>query len=87
MDRRVFLGTLGGGLLAAPLAAEGQQAPTIRRIGWVTTAAGTDPEFADARKEGLRRLGWIEGQNIVVEVLFGDTSLRAAVVPAQYVCY
>ncbi len=33
MDRRAFLGTLTGGLLAAPLAAEGQQAGKIYRIG------------------------------------------------------
>jgi putative ABC transport system substrate-binding protein len=28
---------------------------------------GGTPEYIEARKEGLRRLGWIEGQNIIVE--------------------
>ena len=72
MDRRAFLGTLAGGLLAAPLAAEAQAPPTARRIGVV---GGANPESVEARKEGLRRLGWVEGQNIVVERLrMGDRS-------------
>jgi len=33
MDRRAFLGTLAGGLLAAPLAAEAQKAGKVWRIG------------------------------------------------------
>ena len=35
LDRRAFLGTLG--LLAAPLAAEAQQAPKVARIGYLST--------------------------------------------------
>lgn len=34
MDRRTFLGTLAGGLLAAPLAGEAQQSEKIPRIGY-----------------------------------------------------
>jgi putative ABC transport system substrate-binding protein len=72
MDRRVFLSTLGGGLLTAPLAAEAQSPPTVRRIGVI---GGGVPDQVEARKEGLRRLGWVEGQNIVVEyVQTGDES-------------
>ena len=37
-----------------------------------------DAEMVEARKEGLRRLGWVEGQNIVVEELpLGDSSRLA----------
>jgi putative ABC transport system substrate-binding protein len=72
MDRRAFIGTVAGGLLAAPLAVKAQSTPTVRRIGVV---GGTNPESVEARKEGLRRLGWVEGQNIVVEhVPVGDGS-------------
>jgi len=72
MDRRTVLGTFTGSLLAAPLVVEAQSTPTVRRIGVV---GGTDPDRVEARKEGLRRLGWIEGQNIVVEqVETGDGS-------------
>jgi len=37
MDRRAFLGTVG--LLAAPLAAQAQQAGRVPRIGWLTSSA------------------------------------------------
>ena len=33
MDRRAFLGTVAGGLLAAPLAAEAQPAGKVYRVG------------------------------------------------------
>jgi hypothetical protein len=36
MDRRAFIGALAGGLLAAPLAAQAQQAATMYRIGYLT---------------------------------------------------
>jgi putative tryptophan/tyrosine transport system substrate-binding protein len=62
--RRAFLKALTGGLLAAPLAAEAQSTSSVRRIG---VMGGGTPEYIEARKEGLRRLGWIEGQNIIVE--------------------
>ena len=39
MDRRTFLGTLAGGLLAAPLAAEAQSTRKIARIGYLTTSS------------------------------------------------
>ena len=72
MDRRGLLASVGFGLLAAPLAVEAPQSSSVRRIGVVE--AGDKP-LADARKEGLRRLGWIEGENIVVEQLrWGDRS-------------
>lgn len=36
---------------------------------------GATPEYMEARKEGLRQLGWVEGQNILVEqIRVGDRS-------------
>jgi putative ABC transport system substrate-binding protein len=65
MDRRVFIGTLTAGLLAAPLAAEAQRPPAkVARIGLL----GDVPRFLDEPfRQGLRELGYIEGQNIVIE--------------------
>ena len=65
MDRRTFLGTLASGLLAVPLAAEAQQPRgKSARIGLL----GDVPPFLDeAFRQGLRELGYIEGQNIVIE--------------------
>jgi putative ABC transport system substrate-binding protein len=69
MDRRTFLGTLAGGLLAAPLAAEGQQAGKVARIGRLElSSAGTDEAF----RQGLRELGYVEGQNVVLEYRFAE---------------
>jgi ABC-type uncharacterized transport system substrate-binding protein len=71
MDRRRFLLTSLAGVIGAPLAAEAQPVP-VRRIGVVESQAKV---FVEARREGLRRLGWIEGQNLVVEQLrWGDRS-------------
>ena len=61
IDRRVFLGTLA--LLAAPLGAEAQQAGKVFRIGAVVS---TDA-FYDAFLQRLGELGWVPGQNAVVE--------------------
>ena len=72
MDRRGFLLTSLAGAFAVPLVAVAQPKPAVRRIGVVE--AGDKP-LVEARKEGLRRRGWIEGENIVVEQLrWGDRS-------------
>ena len=62
MDRRTFLGTLAGGLLAAPLAVEAQQAGKVYRVGILTNKA-SDPAEArlwQAFRSGLRERGWID---------------------------
>ena len=68
MDRRAFISTLTGGLLAAPLAAEGQQVGRVWRIGFLGAAT---PSVWASRVEGLRGglrdLGYVEGKNIVIE--------------------
>jgi putative ABC transport system substrate-binding protein len=69
MDRRTFLAGTGAVLLAAPRAAEGQQAGKVYRIGILTNKA-SDPAEArlwQAFRSGLREHGWIEGQNILIE--------------------
>ena len=66
MDRRAFLGTLAGGLLAAPLVAEAQQAAKIARIGYLGRKANS--HLHAAFLQGLRDLGYVEGRNVVIEV-------------------
>ena len=68
MNRRVFLRTLGGGLLVAPLATEAQQAKGMHRIGLLSPAAAAAglPNL-EALRAGLRELGYVEGQNITIE--------------------
>jgi len=68
MDRRRFIGTVASGLLAAPLAAEAQQAAKIARIGYLNVnAASANPRLFEAFRQGLRDLGYVEGRNLLIE--------------------
>ena len=68
MDRRAFLGTLTGGLLAAPLAARAQPAAKVPRIGYLSiNLAAAPPNQHEAFRQGLRDLGYVEGRDIVIE--------------------
>ncbi len=64
MERRAFIGTLAGGLLAASFAAEAQQAAKVPRIGYL---ASTLAAANEAFRQGLRDLGYVEGRNVVIE--------------------
>ena len=74
MDRRAFIGTVVGGLLAAPLAAGAQQAGKVWRIGLLSYAASDSGGAArwKAFREQLRELGYVEGQNVFFESRWGD---------------
>jgi putative ABC transport system substrate-binding protein len=55
-------------LLAAPLAAEAQKAGRVYRIGVLdTTPVARNAANLDAFRQGLRELGYVEGQNFVIE--------------------
>jgi putative ABC transport system substrate-binding protein len=67
MHRRTFLGALAGGLLAAPLAAEAQRAEKIARIGMLETRSTVlNAANIDAFQQGMRDLGYKEGQNLEI---------------------
>src|SRR5262245_27735398 len=73
MDRRAFFTMVGGSILVGPLAAEAQ-AGKVARIGclWPTSPADAhrNPSLAAlfaAFREGLRELGYVDGQNIKIE--------------------
>ena len=70
MRRRQFISLLGSAAAAWPLAARAQQSERMRRIGVLMSAAsGTDQEAGVAVfKEVLHQLGWIDGQNVRVEI-------------------
>jgi putative ABC transport system substrate-binding protein len=71
--RRAFIRTVAGGLLAAPLAAEAQQAGKVYRIGVILTAAPNEVgHLIKALSEGLRELGYLEGRNVVFERRFAE---------------
>ena len=66
MDRRASVGTLAGGLLGTPLAAEAQRAEKTPRVGVISERLPSD-SFVAAFRQGLRDLGYVEGRNVVVE--------------------
>src|SRR5499433_3407384 len=66
LKRRDFI-TLAGGAAAWPLAARAQQGERVRRIGVLMGYPENDlegPAFFAAFREGLEKLGWVEGRNI-----------------------
>ena len=64
MQRREFI-TLLGGAAAWPLAARAQQASRLVRIGFLSGGAGPNPNVYGFQ-HGLRQLGYVEGQNLVL---------------------
>ncbi len=64
-----LISTLALGLLAAPLPTEAQQAGKVYRIGYLRFSCGslaTNQRYI-AFRQGLRELGYVEGQNFVFE--------------------
>jgi putative ABC transport system substrate-binding protein len=81
MRRRDFIKLLGGAAAAWPVTARAQQAERMRRIGVLMNSIETDP-VAKAELatfvQGLRSLGWIDGQTVRMDVRWsGDDVERA----------
>ena len=76
MDRRRFLLTSLAGALAGPLAAGAQQAGKKYRIGCLSNGNPTQSAAAvDAFRQGMRELGWVDGQNVSLEYRWADGNL------------
>jgi putative ABC transport system substrate-binding protein len=68
VKRRQFIGLLGGAMISPPLSVFAQQPRKVPRIGYLfsfTPAEGT--HLWEACRQGLRELGYVEGQNIILE--------------------
>lgn len=70
LSRRAFISSLGVGRLAAPFAAEAQQAGRVYRVGFLM--GYSVPQLFAAFRQGLLDLGWSEGQNLVFEARFAE---------------
>jgi len=71
MKRREFISLVGGGAMAWPLAARAQQSGRVSLIGVLMGFAENDPiaqSMVAAFRTTLTKLGWIEGNNVRIEI-------------------
>src|SRR5215471_9685594 len=74
IQRRGFILSLGGAVMALPLAARAQQPDRPKRIGMLMNLASDDPESQNrlaAFLQGLHQLGWIEGRDVRIYARWG----------------
>src|SRR5262245_65895696 len=72
MRRRDFITLLGGAVVARPLAARAQQ-PKVWHVGFLAPVPPT-PAMLSALRDGLRERGYIEGQNLSIDVRWSEVS-------------
>jgi len=73
LRRLGLIGILALGTLGAPLSAEAQPAGKIYRIGMLEMASpALNAANLDAFRQGLRELGYVEGQNLAIEYRSAD---------------
>jgi ABC-type uncharacterized transport system substrate-binding protein len=71
-DRRTFIASVVGAVLAAPLTAGAQQGGKVYRVGFLWDSPAVFPDAIDAFRQGLRDLGYVEGRTIVIEYRWTD---------------
>jgi putative ABC transport system substrate-binding protein len=82
--RRKLITVLGSAAAAWPLAAHAQQDVRIRRIGFLRV--GPPPaSFIDGFRQGLRELGFIEGQHFVIEYALTQSAAEVPAAAAELV--
>ena len=80
IDRRTFLGGTGAVLFALPITAEAQTSTRLPHVGIlglgptpgpqeVARSVSTNPFWLS-----MRQLGWVDGQNMLVERRFGESA-------------
>jgi putative tryptophan/tyrosine transport system substrate-binding protein len=75
--RSIIMLTLG--LLVVPLSSEAQGPVKVRQIG-VLSPSSPHPELSRHFRQGLRDLGWVEGQNLTIKTRYAEG--RAERLPA-----
>jgi hypothetical protein len=72
--RREFIRLIYGAAAVWPVGVHAQSAARIARVGYLTLLSPSSVD--DAFAEGLHHLGWIEGQNILIERRFGAGNIE-----------
>jgi putative tryptophan/tyrosine transport system substrate-binding protein len=76
MRRRDFIAFVGGMTAIWPLPAIAQQASDkMWRVAWLSPVfadTAVDREIIDAFRDELRKLGYVEGKNLILDSRFGE---------------
>ena len=73
MRRREFIALVGGAIVCPMGVRAQQQAGKVPRIGFLRVTSPSDrPPLLDAFRQRLRELGWVEGQNIVIDYRYAE---------------
>ena len=72
ISRRTFMAVVVSALIEAPLMADGQQPAKVYRLGVLSPARSAS---LDVIAISLRDLGYVEGQNLVIERRYADRNL------------
>jgi hypothetical protein len=71
--RREFITLLGGAAAAWPVAVLAQHARRVARIGYLDFGTPSfSASYISAFREGLRNLGYVEGENLQIEFRFAE---------------
>jgi ABC-type uncharacterized transport system substrate-binding protein len=81
-----ILMTLALSLLCAPLAVEAQLPSKVARVGFLQVTSPRSASFVQAFEQGLRDLGYVEGQNLVIEFRTAEGNVeRLPALAAEFV--
>src|SRR5215469_10800254 len=72
MRRREFMILLGAAAVAWPLAGRAQQPPHVSRVGILSDESRALATSFEPFAQGLRDLGWVEGQNVTFERRYAE---------------
>ena len=79
MDRRTFIGSVAGGVLALPLGVFAQQQGKVWHIGvlfFASSSSGLAQRGIPVFRQRLRELGYVEGRTIVIDERYADGSAQ-----------
>src|SRR5688572_28699764 len=76
-SRRRGLLIAAGAVCLMPITAVSQQPGRVYRIGWLSPTSPSARAPFDAFRESLRRFGYVEGRNLIIEARWADGNLAA----------